>query len=128
MESEKLRLLMKAFVMSQFSYCSLIWMFYNRNLNAKINRIHERALRVAYKGNVSTFDKLLEMDDSVTVHQRNLQLLMAEIYKTNYDLNPNFVKQMFEEKAMPYNLRCSDKLQLPKTKTTCLGIDTVSRL
>ena len=65
------------------------------------------------------------MDDSVTVHQRYLQLLMAEIYKTNYDLNPNFVKQMFEEKAMPYNLRCSDKLQLPKAKTTCLGIDTV---
>ena len=98
MESEKLRLLMKAFVMSQFSYCSLIWMFYNRNLNAKINRIHERALRVAYKGNVSTFDKLLEMDDSVTVHQRNLQLLMVEIYKTKYDLNPSFMKQILGKK------------------------------
>ena len=51
-------------------------MFHDRNLNNKINRIHERALRIAYKDNVSTFEKLLEMDNSVTVHQRNLQLLM----------------------------------------------------
>ena len=58
-------------------------MFHGRNLNNKINRIHERDLRIAYKDNVSTFEKLLEMDNSVTVHQRNLQLLMVEIYKTN---------------------------------------------
>ena len=65
------------------------------------------------------------MDDSVTVHQRNLQLLMVEIYKTKYNLNPSFIKQIFEEKEMPYNLRCSDKLRLPKAKTICLGIDTI---
>ena len=66
-------------------------MFHDRNLNNKINRIHERALRIAYKDNVSTFEKLLEMDNSVTVHQRNLQLLMVEIYKTKYNLNPSFM-------------------------------------
>ena len=62
----------------------------------------------------------LEMDDSVTVHQRNLQLLMVEIYKTKYDPNPSFMKQIFEEQAMPYNLRCSDRLQLPKRKQPAL--------
>ena len=35
------------------------------------------------------------------------------------------MKHIFEEKVLPYNLRCSDKLQLPKGKTTGLGIDTV---
>ena len=85
-------------------------MFHDRNLNNKINRIHERAVRIGYKDNVSTFEKLLEMDNSVTVHKRNLQLLMVEIYKTKYNLNPNFMKQILEEKEMPYNLRCSDKL------------------
>ena len=125
MEPEKLKLLM-TFVMSQFSYCSLTWMFHDRNLNNKINRIHERALlRIAYKDNVSSFENLLEMDNSVTVHQRNLQLLMVEIYKTKSNLNPSFMKTIFEEKELPYNLRCSDKLQLPKAKTTCLGIDTI---
>ena len=85
-------------------------MFHDRNLNNKINRIHERAVRIGCKDNVSTFEKLLEMDNSVTVHKRNLQLLMVEIYKTKYNLNPSFMKQILEEKEMPYNLRCSDKL------------------
>ena len=65
------------------------------------------------------------MDDSVTVHQRNLQLLMIEIYKTRNDLNPSFMKQISEEKVLPYNPRWSEKLQLPKAKTAGFGIDTV---
>ena len=44
MDLNKRRNLMKAFITSQFSYCPLIWMFHSRNLNNKINRIHERAL------------------------------------------------------------------------------------
>ena len=71
-------------------------MFHNKKLNNKIYRRHERALRIAYKDNVATFEKLLEMDSSVTVHQRNLQLLMVEIYKTKCNLNPSFMKQIFE--------------------------------
>ena len=34
---EKKRVLMKAFIESQFSYCPLIWMFCSRKLNKKIN-------------------------------------------------------------------------------------------
>ncbi len=41
-----------------------------------INKIHERALRIAYKDDVSSFEDLLEIDKSVTVHQRNMRLLM----------------------------------------------------
>ena len=77
------------------------------------------------KDNASSFENLILMDISVTVHQRNLQLLMIEIYKTRNDLNPSFMRQIFEEKVLPYNQRCSDKLQLPKAKATGLGIDTV---
>ena len=66
---------MKAFITSQFSYCPLIWMFHSRNLNNKINRIHERALRLVYQNNLS-FSELLEIDNSVTVHQNNLQVLV----------------------------------------------------
>ena len=65
-------------------------MFHERNLNNKINRIHERALRIAYKDNASSFENLLIMDNSVTVHQRNLQLLKIEIYKTKQLYETNF--------------------------------------
>ena len=71
---------MKSFITSQFSYCSLIWMFYSRNVNNKINRIHELTLRLVDQNNLN-FSELLDLDNSVTVHQRNLQVLVTEIYK-----------------------------------------------
>ena len=37
------RIIMKAFISSQFGYCPLIWMFHSRKLNNRINKIHERA-------------------------------------------------------------------------------------
>ena len=48
MPFQKRKLLMNAFFTSQFSYCSLTWMFHSRKLNNKINRLHERCLRVVY--------------------------------------------------------------------------------
>ena len=66
LSKEKLRLLMKTFVTSQFNYCPLIWMFHNRTLNNKINRLHERALRLVYTDEKLSFHQLLEMDNSVS--------------------------------------------------------------
>ena len=48
MNISKKRIIMKSFMESQFGYCPLIWMFHRRGLNNKINRIHERALRITY--------------------------------------------------------------------------------
>ena len=47
------RNIMKAFIESQFGYCSLVWMFYGRQTNARINHIHERALRAVYNDEIS---------------------------------------------------------------------------
>ena len=41
MNVDKKRMIMKAFIESQFGYCPLVWMFHSRGLNNKINRIHE---------------------------------------------------------------------------------------
>ena len=60
MDQRKLRTLMRAFITSQFQYCPLIWMFHSRQLNKKINKIQERALRIIYKDAESTYSELLE--------------------------------------------------------------------
>ena len=36
---EKRRMLLKAFIESQFNYCPLIWMLHSRTMNNKINRL-----------------------------------------------------------------------------------------
>ena len=68
MDLSKRKSLMKAFITSQFNYCPLIWMFHSRELNNRINRIHERALRLVYQDNSLPFAELLEKDNSVTIH------------------------------------------------------------
>ena len=70
---DKLRLIMKTFIESHFNYCPLIWMCHSRGLNQKINKLHERALRVVYKNSELTYEELLEIDKSFTIHEQNLQ-------------------------------------------------------
>ena len=81
MPEEKTRMVMEAFIMSQFSYCPLIWMFHDRRVHAKINHTHERALRIAFQGRTSSLEELLITDNSVSIHQCNLQLLVTKIYE-----------------------------------------------
>ena len=53
---------MKSFFISQFNYCPIVRMYCQRKSNDLINRIHERALRIAYNDYVSDFDTLLIKD------------------------------------------------------------------
>ena len=70
---KKLRVIMKPFIMSQFSYCHLVWMCHRRTLNNKINKFHQRALRIVYDDRKSTFEEMLNIEKSVTMHPRNLK-------------------------------------------------------
>ena len=54
MSLEKRHIMMKTFIESQFNYFPLIWMFHSRTINNKINRLHERALRIVYSDFRST--------------------------------------------------------------------------
>ena len=86
------RLIRNAFIFSQFGYCPLIWMFHSRKLNNRINNIQERALRIVFRDYKSTFQKLLKQNKSVSIHQRNLQILATEIFKTKNGFNAVIMK------------------------------------
>ena len=95
---EKKRVLMKAFIESQFSYCPLIWMFCSRKLNKKINYIHERALRLVYNDYTASFTDLLTRDNSVCVHHRNIQKVAIEMFKVKHNLCPDIFQSIFIRK------------------------------
>ena len=57
---EKRRIVMKTFTEFQFNYCPIIWMFHSQTINKKINRLHERALRIAYSDFKPSFEGLLK--------------------------------------------------------------------
>ena len=129
MDTKKRRVLMKAFTTSQFSYCPPVWMFLSRTLNNRINKIHERALRLAYKNETFlSFNDLLKRDRSVSIHQKNLQLFATEIYKTKNDLRPKIMKDIFHFIRKPYNLRNDPELQRRRNRTVYFGTESISSL
>ena len=71
---------------------------------------------------------LLEQRNLVSIHVKNLQLLMTEIYKTKSGLSPPFMKDIFAERNTGYNLRHGNDSQIPKVHTTTYGIETISFL
>ena len=79
----KHRVIMRAFITSQFSYCTLAWMCQSKTLDEKINKLHERALRLVYDYRQSIFEELLNKDKSVTIHHGNLQVFATELYITD---------------------------------------------
>ena len=85
------KLLYNSFFMSNFRYCPLIWMFCGRTANKEINRVHKRALRILLKDFDASFDELLIRNEEKTVHVKNLQKLMIEVYNSLNDENRSFL-------------------------------------
>ena len=64
MSLEHRRFLTKTFIESQFAYCPLVCICCNKTSDNCINYLHEHTLRTVYNDNLSTFEKLLEKDNS----------------------------------------------------------------
>ena len=116
MDTEKLRIIMKAFIVSQFKYCSLVLIFHSRHII--INKLHERALRVVYKDESCTFEDLLAKDNSFTVHERNFQKLALSMFKVKHKLCPVPVQDLFNQNE-------EGKWIIPKIRTENYGKETL---
>ena len=118
MELGKRRMLMNVFFNSQFNYCPVIWMCHSRALNNKINRLHERYLRIIYNDKTSTFKELLEKDDSVSIHYRNIQTLATEMYTVANGMSPEIMNEIFQFREKPHcNLRYTFEFIIPPIHT-----------
>ena len=109
MDLKQRRNIIKAFAESQFGYCPLIWMFHSRELNNKMSRIHEKALRITYEDKCSTFQELLEKDNSLSIYHRNVQKLSTDIYKVMHGFSLLILNDIVV--PVPYNFRRNDTLQ-----------------
>ena len=95
-------------------------------LNNRINKIHERALRVVHQNKNLSFSELLVLDNAVTIHQRNVQVLVTEIFKVKSNLSPEIMKQVFDFQEPYYNLRSqTGQCSRGNIKTTHYGIQSV---
>ena len=129
MSLSKKRSLMNAFFNSQFNYCPLIWMCHSRENNNKINRLHERCLRIIHNDKRSSFNANLEKDGSVSIHERNIKILATEMFKVSKNLAPPQIQEIFKLKDQPhYNLRYNSLFFRPLDKSVYKGAESLSFL
>ena len=123
---------MRSFIMSQFSYCPLIWMCRSRRINNQINKLHERALRLVYNDKSSSFPELLFgnylRDNLVNIHERNIQVLLTEILKVKSGAAPEIMAENFKFKDHSYDLRKINCLEREIIKSCKYGGEIVSNL
>ena len=92
-------------IRSQFSHYPLTWMFSSRKSNTLINKVHERSLRIVSGDNHSSFKSLLSKYKKITVHQRNLQVLMTETCKIINGLSTPIMENFFILRENTHNVR-----------------------
>ena len=81
-------------------------MCHSRVKNNKINRLHERCLRIIYEDKASTFEQVLEKDSSASIDTRNFRFLAVEMFKVVNGLAPTIINDLFPSKETNnYNLR-----------------------
>ena len=101
-------------------------MFHNRDLEHKINKLHERALRIVYNDDQLSFHELLKLDNSSTIHHQNIRKLAIEVHKSLHDLSPSFMKDIFVNSGYTGpNLRNEKKFHVPNVNKTYKGEESL---
>ena len=81
-------MLYDSFVLSNFNYCPLIWMCNGKSSSNEIDRFRKRAFRVLLDDYGSIFVELLQKKSEHTIHTRNRQTLLLELYTRFSYKNP----------------------------------------
>ena len=83
--------------------------------------LHERFLRIIYNDKQSSFTELLNKDNSVSIHIRNIQRLAIEMVKFYNGLLTPLMNNIF-------NLRLVSEFSRPMVKSVYQGIESISYL
>ena len=122
------KLIFNSFVISNFSYCPLVWHFCGKVNNAKIEKIQERALKIVLHDFTSDYDALLKKFGTVTIHRYRMNQILIEVFKSFKNMNPTYVRNLVNLKSSRYDMRSPIILQQPVKEGTTFGLRSYSYL
>ena len=93
-------------------------MCHSHDNNNKINRLHERCLRIICNDKQSSFHALLQKDGSVSIDERNIKVLATKMFKVSKNQATPQMHEIFKSKDQSqYNLRYSYVFSRPPVKS-----------
>ena len=82
-----------------------------------------------YNSNLSTFEELLELHNSVSIYHRNLQCLAIELYKIFNGISPDIMKDIFPlNTSYIYNIKNRERIYTRPVKSVYKGTESLSLL
>ena len=97
-------------------------MFCSRSSNNLSNKIHERALSLTSEINDIPFNELLSINNKVSIHNKNMQTLLIEVYKNSNRLSQLTMLNLFTRSDNIYNLRNFRELYNEKRKPSDMAL------
>ena len=101
-------------------------MFCSRQVNNWINKLQERALKITNDNQKSDFQDLISKYKEYTIHQRNLQMLVIEIYTIFNNIALPIINSHFLFCENVQNIRNFQILSSSTNKTVRYVLETVS--
>ena len=91
--------------------------------------LHERCLRVVYNDRLSSFTELLNKDNFVSLHVRNIERLAIEMFRFYNGLSPPLMNNIFKVRAKNSdNFRHFSQIYRPMVKSVYHGTESISYL
>ena len=116
----------RAFIMSHFNYCPLVWHFCGATNTKKLERIQFRALRFVFLDFESDYATLLDRAGLPTLELSRKRAILIDIFKNLMHQSPAFMWNCYKPKHINYNLRNTNTLCIPHSKTTRYGLQTLT--
>ena len=123
--SEK-KIVLNSIMKSQFNYWRLVWIFCSKKLNSIISKLHEGSIRIVLKDYPSDFNELLENNNEICNHHRNIRTLLIEIFKIKIELTSPIMESMLNRRVNTYNLSNFQEFVTKRQKTVWYDLDTLS--
>ena len=119
----KTDILFNTFILSQFSYCPLVWMFCDKKSQRLITSTHRRALCIKHNDFSFHDSDYLFRTITVSIHRKNLILLAVEVYKAVNHIGPSIMWNTFHTNVSVYNLRRGMTVNITRVRNK-LGLNS----
>lgn len=117
-----------SFVISNVSYCQIVWTHCSVASRRKLEKLNERALRFVNNDFDSGYDDQLVKANRCSLLATRVKSMGIEMCKVNNLMSPMYINELFSREFCMYSLRAKNTFYLPKCSTFSHGYRSFSYL